>query len=127
MSTTTEQPGVAPRRHLEKEPGPRLLPGDRRVWWLGFAVGLLVVAIAVVRDRKWGWIGHDGKQRIDFRFDSAYPAGDGRIPVSSGRKWGAIDYTGKEVIPFEYDGMATRLSCDPAFAYDLRVTKTPIV
>ena len=29
-------------------------------------------------------------------------------------------------LAFEYDGMATRLSCDPAFAYNLRVTKTPI-
>jgi hypothetical protein len=28
---------------------------------------------------------------------------------------------------FEYDGLATRLTCDPAFAYDLQVTKTPIV
>lgn len=30
-------------------------------------------------------------------------------------------------LAFEYDGMATRLSCDPAFAYNLTVTKTPIV
>ena len=30
-------------------------------------------------------------------------------------------------LAFEYDGKATRLTCDPAFAYNLKVTRTPIV
>jgi len=33
----------------------------------------------------------------------------------------------KNNLAFEYDGMATRLTCGPAFAFDLKVTKTPIV
>jgi len=59
--------------------------------------------ITVRKGELYGWIGHDGKQRVDFTYKHHNPAGDGRIPVSDGTVWGAIDYTGKVVIPLEYE------------------------
>jgi hypothetical protein len=60
--------------------------------------------IAVIRDKKVGFLGADGAMRIDFQYSDFAPARDGLIPVAhDDARFGVIDTAGKPVLPFEYE------------------------
>jgi len=67
---------------------------------------LIGVGLFPENQRKWGFIGGNGKLIIPPVYDEVRWFDKNRCPVQKDGKWGIIDKNGKEIVPFIYDDMS---------------------
>lgn len=61
----------------------------------GFSEGLAPIG----KDKKWGYLGEDGKVKIALKYDDVSPFEDGHAVVRQGETYMVIDTEGNEVTP----------------------------
>ena len=60
--------------------------------------------------KRWGYVDNQGKAKIGFNYDYAFPFHDGLAIVKKKSGFGAIDSTGKEVIQCKFNYLGTNFS-----------------